>query len=94
MDEQELKRRTKQFGLRVIKLSSLCQVQPPREQLAINCSVRECLWARIIGRRAVEGQKRILSQKQVFRLKKPMNVYIGWRCCRKQEFFLLKDSRI
>ena len=42
----------------------------------------------------VEDQKQISLRKLVFRLRKPMNVYIGWRCCRKQEFFLLKDSRI
>ena len=94
MNEQELKQRTKQFGLRVIKVVESLPGTALREQLVINCFGQECRWAQIIGRPAAEGQKQILWQKLVFRLKKPMNVYIGWRCYRKQGFFLRKDSKI
>jgi len=85
MNSEELKQRTKLFGLEVIKLvESLPKTRTAevigRQLLRSGTSVGQ-----IIAPPAAGAQKQISSPKPGLLLKKSMNPFIGWNYCKKQK---------
>ena len=85
MNPEDLKKRTKQFGLRVMRLVEAL----PKTQTAYVIGKQLLRSATSVGanyRAAAEvNQKPILSQNWALLKKKPTNQFIGWRCLSREK---------
>ena len=93
MNEEDLKKRTKQFGLRVIKLvEALPNTTTARtighQLLRSGMSVGANYRAACRGRSKAE-----FVAKTGISLEEAENVFIGWNYCKKQRLSLLNGSK-